>query len=138
LREQIQNDKKLIQVTTGLYRVLLINAIATGAFGLLLLFFGDTVGKLVGMDNSMAIRIVGFGLIIFITFVYWASRQKVISANMLLVFAIIDLIWVIDSLILISYFSMTIIGLVGVLLVALLVAVFSFFEFYYYRVNRLS
>ncbi|WP_051271378.1 hypothetical protein [Shimazuella kribbensis] len=128
-----QTGTKQVDLTKGLRWLLLFNAISTGAFGFVLLLFGPFVGEIAGLDHSSAIRLTGFGLLVFISFVYWASRQRVMSANMLLVFAFIDLIWVVDSILLVSFLNLTLIGLIGTLLVAMLVAVFSIFEFYYYR-----
>jgi hypothetical protein len=134
--EQVQTVKKMVQVTKGLQFLLLINALSTGFFGLVLLLFGGTVGNITGIEHPLTIRIAGFGLLIFISFVYWASKQKDIPANMLLVFAIIDLLWVIDSFLLVFYLPLTTFGIIIVILVAILVAVFSFYEFYFYRVNQ--
>lgn len=133
-----QNKKKQVVVTQTLRWVLLINAISTGGFGLVLLFFGGFVGELTGIDSVLSIRLVGLGLVVFVMFVYWASTQKIMSANMLLAFALIDLIWVIDSAIMISYLPLTLIGIVGIVLVAILVGIFSLFEFYFYGKREMN
>lgn len=128
---------KKIAMSNGLKWVLLTNTFVTGGFALLLVLLGDLIGQLTGINAGTVIRLVGVSLLIFVSFTYWAAKQKQIPATMLLTFAIIDLIWVIDSFALVSFFSLTMLGIVGVILVALVVAVFSYFEFYFYQVNKI-
>ncbi|SHF38270.1 hypothetical protein SAMN05444392_1197 [Seinonella peptonophila] len=128
---------KKVTISNGLKWILLVNTFSTGGFALILLLFGNFVGQLTGIENGLIIRFVGFGLLVFVSFTFWAAKQKQIPANMLLTFAAIDLIWVIDSAILISLLPLTVVGIIGIILVALLVAIFSIFEFYFYKVNQI-
>jgi hypothetical protein len=136
VRDADMKSKK-IAMSNGLKWVLLTNTFVTGGFALLLVLLGDLIGQLTGINAGTVIRLVGVSLLIFVSFTYWAAKQKQIPATMLLTFAIIDLIWVIDSFALVSFFSLTMLGIVGVILVALVVAVFSYFEFYFYQVNKI-
>ncbi|UVI28474.1 hypothetical protein [Paenibacillus spongiae] len=120
--------------------ILLANGFSTGAFGLILIFFSHFVATLTGLDHSSALVEVGIFLVVFVAFVFWTVKLKFIPPRYVLIYSVVDFLWVIGSVYLIASdgtsFIMTYLGIWAVSLVALVVGVFAIFEFKYWWVNR--
>ncbi|WP_232699116.1 hypothetical protein [Brevibacillus daliensis] len=120
--------------------VLLANGFSTGALGIILIFFSHFVATLTGLDHSSALVKVGIFLVVFVAFVFWTVKLKFIPPRNVLIFSVVDFLWVIGSVFLIATdgisFMMTYLGIWAVSLVALVVGVFAIFEFNYWWVNR--
>ncbi|WP_312113265.1 hypothetical protein [Brevibacillus reuszeri] len=134
LKQSVKGDR-LIR------HVLLANGFSTGAFGLLLIFFSHFVATLTGLESSSALVGTGLFLVIFVAFVFWTVKMNFIPPLNVLIFSVVDFLWVIGSIFLISKdgtsFTMTYLGIWAVGLVALVVGIFAIFEFYYWWINRL-
>jgi vacuolar-type H+-ATPase subunit I/STV1 len=120
--------------------VLLANGFSTGVVGLILIFLSHFVATLTGLDRSSALVEVGIFLVVFVAFVFWTVKLKFIPPGYVLIFSVVDFLWVIGSVLLITtnetMFLMTYLGIWAVSLVALVVGVFAIFEFNYWWVNR--
>jgi hypothetical protein len=125
-------NKNQILMTPILRRVFLFDAIGTGVFAFLLIFFADLTGELAGVDSIITIQIVGIGSIFPASFSFWAARKERLPAILILLFATMCLIWVIGSMILMFLVPFTMIGMVGIATVAFLVAIGGSFMFYFY------
>lgn len=121
-------------------KVLLMNAVSSGACGLLLLLFPRFVADWTGLDNRMALMGTGIFLLIVVAFLSWTATRSVISPRVVLIFSIVDFLWVIDSLLLLggngSAITITTIGIWAVILVAAVVGVFATFEASFWWHNR--
>jgi hypothetical protein len=120
--------------------VLLANGFSTGVVGLILIFFSQFVATLTGLDRSSALFEVGIFLVVFVAFVFWTVKLKFIPPGYVLIFSVVDFLWVTGSVLLITtngtMFLMTYLGIWAVSLVALVVGVFAILEFNYWWVNR--
>ncbi|TDF93749.1 hypothetical protein [Paenibacillus piri] len=134
---QQQNGVKTIAGGTLIRKVLLTNAASSGAVGLLLLLFPGFAGSWTGLDNLTALAGTGVFLLIVVAFLWWTATRNVVSPRQVLVFAILDFLWVIDSALLLGVSgSVTTIGIWAIIVVAAVVGVFAIFEMSYYWHNR--
>lgn len=140
MKHQEKNRVNPLAEEAMIRRVLLMNAISSGACGLLLLLFPGLVADLTGLDNQMSLMGTGVFLLVVVAFLSWAATRSVISPRVVLVFSIVDFLWVIDSLLLLVgngfAFSITPFGIWAVILVAAVVGVFAICEATYWRYNR--
>lgn len=90
------------QIQIPLRKVLLINGVASGAVGLILIFFSPFVANITGLSYPAIIFEVGIGLLLYVAFLFWAASRKSVPAFTILLFAIIDFLWVIDSILLLE------------------------------------
>jgi hypothetical protein len=130
-----------VKPTTGdtlIRKVLLTNAVSSGACGLLLFLFPGFVTSWTGLDNRTALVGTGIFLLIFVVFLAWTATRGVVSPRIVLIFAILDFLWVFYSFLLLggNGSAMTVSGIWAVILVAAVVSVFAIFEVSYYYHNR--
>ncbi|QED48024.1 hypothetical protein [Cytobacillus dafuensis] len=132
--EKSMNGDKFIRY------VLLANGFSTGLVGLILIFFSHFLATLTGLDRSSMLVETGIFLVIFVAFVFWTVRMPFIPPMYVLIFSVVDFLWVIGSIFLIAkdgiWFKMTYFGIWAVVLIALVVGVFAIFEFYYWWINK--
>ncbi|WP_051620958.1 hypothetical protein [Paenibacillus sp. UNC451MF] len=134
---QQQNGVKTIEGDTLIRKVLLTNAVSSGAVGLLLLMFPGFARSWTGLDNLSALAGTGVFLLIVVALLLWTATRNLISPRLVLFFAILDLLWVIDSVLLLGVNgSVTAIGIWAIIVVAAVVGVFASFEMSYYWHNR--
>src|SRR6218665_3013554 len=97
---------------TTLKNVLLINALSSGATGLLLIEFPSFTSQLFGVTQTMPFMATGIFLVAFALLVYYASRQKPTNKALVRWIIALDIMWVADSLILVAgqLFGFTLIG----------------------------
>ncbi|UHA75433.1 hypothetical protein [Paenibacillus sp. 481] len=119
-------------------KILLVNAVASGGTGLLLLLFPGFVGELTGLDNQAALMGVGAYLLLVVALLLITASRKVVSPKAVLTLSVIDFLWVAKSIVLLGASGpyLTAIGVTAVIFVALVVGVFAVFEAVYYKHNR--
>lgn len=132
-----QNGVRTIEGGSLIRKVLLTNVVSSGAVGLILLLFPGFAGHWTGLDNHTAVAGTGVFLLVVVAFLLWTATRNVVSPRQVLVFSIIDLLWVIDSALLLGVSgSVTTIGIAAIILVAAVVGVFAAFEMSYFWRNR--
>ncbi|MFD0679352.1 MULTISPECIES: hypothetical protein [unclassified Paenibacillus] len=136
-----QNGAKSVTGDFLIRKVLLTNAVSSGACGLLLLLFPKYVTDWTGLDNRSALIGTGIFLLIVVSFLVWAATKKVVPYRGVLIFSIVDLLWVVDSILLLgangSVVTLTVFGIWAIILVAVVVGIFAIFEASYCWRNRL-
>lgn len=115
---------------TSLKNVLLINALSSGATGLLLIEFPSFIAQLFGVVQTMPFMATGIFLIAFALLVYYSSRQKPANKTLVRWIIALDIMWVIDSLIIVvgQLFDITFIGYAVTLAVALWVGLTAYLQ----------
>ncbi|WP_337041721.1 hypothetical protein [Emticicia sp. 17c] len=115
---------------TNLKNVLLINALSSGATGLLLIEFPAFTAKMFGVAASLPFMLIGVFLVGFSLLVYYASRQNPLSRNLVRLIIFLDIVWVVDSLIIVipQLFSLTFIGYALITAVAAWVGLMAFLQ----------
>ncbi len=115
---------------TTLKNVLLINALSSGATGLLLIEFPSFTAQLFGVLQTMPFMATGIFLVVFSLLVYYASRQKPANKTLVRWIIALDIMWVADSLIVVGgqLFDFTLIGYALTSAVALWVALMAFLQ----------
>ncbi|GAB3502135.1 hypothetical protein [Emticicia fontis] len=115
---------------TTLKNVLLINALSSGATGLLLIEFPSFTAQLFGVSQTMPFMATGIFLVAFSLLVYYASRQKATNKTLVRWIIALDIMWVADSLIVVvgQLFGFTLIGYAITTAVALWVALMAFLQ----------
>ncbi|GAB2551607.1 hypothetical protein [Spirosoma aerophilum] len=113
-----------------LQTVLTINALSSGATGLLLLVLANPIAQLFGQSSTGAFTEVGLFLVAFAGFVLYQSRRTPVSAGAIRVIIALDCLWVIGSVILLAWPSvqLTGIGQVAIAAVALWVALMAYLQ----------
>ncbi|MCH5583832.1 hypothetical protein MK805_02475 [Shimazuella sp. AN120528] len=129
-------EKTQIVVTPLLRGTFLFDAISTEIFALTLLFFANRIGSLAGVNTIVTIRIVGIGSVFPTFFSFWAARRKILPKNLVLLFAIMCVLWVLGSIVLIVLVPFTNIGIMGISVVAFLVTIVASSLFYFYFSNH--
>lgn len=120
---------------TFIRKVLLTNAVSSGACGLLLLFFPGYVANWTGLGNRFALVETGVFLLVFVAFLVWTASRSIVSPAAMLVIAVLDIFWVIGSALLLedkgTTETMTVFGSWAVIMVTAVVGVFAIFEVLY-------
>ncbi len=86
---------------TSLKNVLLINALSSGATGIVLVLSGGFIANVFGLSEPLAFQGVGIFLIAFGILVLVEGRQKETRAGRVQLIIALDLLWVAGSLIII-------------------------------------
>ncbi|MCD9022609.1 hypothetical protein [Cohnella silvisoli] len=125
---------------TLIRKVLLTNAVSSGACGLLLLSIPGYVAVWTGLDSRTALVETGIFLLLFVAFLVWTATRSIVSPTAVLVIAVIDILWVVGSALLLEVKgttgTMTVFGLWVIFLTAAVVGVFAIFEVLYCWRNR--
>jgi hypothetical protein len=113
-----------------LKNVLFINGISSGVTGLGLLVFAQAIGPITGISEPITWYAVGIFLTLFGIFVLTQAKAQPLNQNRVRIITALDASWVIGSLIVVtSPVELTIIGQVGIIAVALWVALMAFLQF---------
>ena len=80
---------------------MLINALSSGATGLLLMSFPGYTAQLFGVPAKMPFVVVGIFLLLFALFVFAQSRSNPMNKRWIKVIIAIDVLWVIESLVIV-------------------------------------
>jgi hypothetical protein len=109
---------------------LTINAASSGVTGLGLIIFASPVAELFGLSETAPFIGVGIFLILFACFVFLVGVNKSINPKAVRLIITLDTLWVIASLVLvaIAFSSISLIGILTILAVALWVAAMAFLQ----------
>ncbi|HZH96476.1 MAG TPA: hypothetical protein VEY06_11350 [Flavisolibacter sp.] len=112
---------------TTLKNVMLINALSSGATGLLLVIFSGYTAELFGVTGQLPFVAVGILLLLFAVFVFAHSRRNPLSKAWIRVIIAIDILWVIESLVIVfpKMFGFSALGYMLIVAVALWVTVMA-------------
>lgn len=125
---------------TFIRKVLLTNAVSSGACGLLLLSFPGYVAEWTGLGNRIALVETGVFLLVFVAFLVWTASRSIVSPAAVLIITVLDFLWVVGSALLLedkgTTVTMTVFGVWAVILVAAVVGVFAISEAFYCWRNR--
>lgn len=100
-----------------LRNVLLINAVSSGATGLLLVLFSDFFAGLFGIESVSPFLETGIFLLAFAGFVFYEGRKSNINAGRIRLIIALDALWVVASILLLVLQPVTI-TLIGNLFIA--------------------
>ena len=114
----------------SLSNILKINAISSGATGLLLSIFPSTAAHIFDTTSTTPFIAVGIFLVLFALFVFTASNAKPINNNSVKTIIALDTVWVVASAVavLFLYSSISSIGSVLIVGVALWVALMAYLQ----------
>ena len=109
---------------------MLINALSSGATGILIAVFSGYTAQLFGVSQRIPFVAVGMFLIAFALLVYVHSRSNAVSKGWLKLIVILDTLWVIESLILVfsQLFKLSTIGYALIIAVAVWVALMALLQ----------
>jgi hypothetical protein len=113
-----------------LKNVLLINALSSGATGLLLALFPKFFGDLFGHSSSQPFILVGIFLIAFAVLVFAQSRKSQVSKSWLKLIIALDVLWVVESLFIViaQLFGLSMMGYLLIAAVAAWVGLMAFLQ----------
>ncbi len=114
-----------------LRNVLLINAVSSGATGLLLVLFSDFFAGLFGIESVSPFLETGIFLLAFAGFVFYEGRRSSINISRIRLIIALDTIWVVASVALLGLqpVAITVIGNLLIAAVALWVAGMAILQF---------
>ena len=112
---------------TNLKNVMLINAVSSGATGLLLILFPGYTAQLFGAGRQLPFVLAGIFLVLFAVLAFWHSRRDPLSTGWVKIIVALDILWVVESLILLfpKLFGFSAVGYMLIAGVALWVAVMA-------------
>lgn len=115
---------------TRLENVLLVNAISSGATGLLLILFPGFIAGIFGVSQTLPFTGVGIFLVLFALWVFSHSRKVPRQPKGVRWIIIIDITWVIGSLVIIfpQLFGLSSTGYLLIGAVAIWVALMAFLQ----------
>ena len=114
-----------------LRNVLLINAVSSGATGLLLVLFSDFFASLFGIESVSPFLETGIFLLAFAGFVFYEGRRSNTNTGRIRLIIALDTLWVVGSILLLMLqpAAITLIGNVFIAAVALWVAAMAVLQF---------
>lgn len=114
-----------------LRNVLLINAVSSGATGLLLVLFSDFFAGLFGVESASPFLETGIFLLAFAGFVFYEGRRSNVNTGRVRLIIALDTLWVVASVLLLVLqpVAITWIGNVFIAAVALWVAAMAGLQF---------
>jgi hypothetical protein len=111
-----------------LQRTLLVNGIATTMTGLIALVAAPWLHTILGPTSPALLALIGAGLLAFAGVLFAQARRERIDARMAWAIAVIDIAWVIGSIVVVEVGVLTTIGNLLVAAVAAAVFVFAILE----------
>ena len=113
-----------------LKNVLLVNALTSGATGLLLILFKTSVAQLFGSATQWPFIAAGIFLVVFAIMVFAQSRKQQVSKGWVKLIIALDIMWVVESAIILlpQLFGLTSVGYALIGAVALWVALMAFLQ----------
>lgn len=111
-----------------LKRTLLVNAIATAMTGLLALIGSPWLPAILGQASPALLAVIGAGLLAFAGVLFAQARRERIDRRVAWAIAVMDIAWVIGSIVVVEVGVLTLIGNVIVAAVAAVVLVFAILE----------
>lgn len=116
-------------------RILLGNTIFSGVGGLLLIVAARPVANFLGLDASLAILIIGIGLLGYAGLLYINAARTEVSRSFVLFAIIADTTWVLLSILLLltGWVSFSVEGKWAVGILAVIVDIFATLQFLEWR-----
>jgi hypothetical protein len=111
-----------------LKRTLLVNGIATAMTGALALVASPWLPAILGPTPPSVLAIIGAGLVAFAGVLLVQSRRERIDRRVAWAIAVVDILWVIGSIMLVEIGVLTLLGNLVVAAVAAVVLVFAILE----------
>ena len=110
-----------------LKNVLTVNALSSGATGIILIAFDQPITSIFGIESNGPIIGVGIFLSLFALLVFKESRKDLPQSNAVRFIVALDILWVVTSftLVLLQLFQLTTIGYVLISAIALWVALMA-------------
>ena len=107
-----------------------INALSSGATGLLLLLFPGAISRLFGAAANWPFTAAGIFLVLFALFVFTEAKQPLPRRNRVRWIIALDVLWVVESaaLLLPGFLSLSVVGSLLIAGVALWVALMAFLQ----------
>jgi hypothetical protein len=115
-----------------------IDAIVTLAIGAISLADAQPLASLLGIQPALALEILGAVLIVYGAFLFYTAAQAQISRRIAIAAIVLDLIWVVDSAILLvaGWLPLTSAGMWTIGLIAVAVAAVAELKFFGLRRMR--
>ena len=109
----------------------MVNAISSGATGLLLALFPGIAAGIFGVSDSVYFLEVGIFLILFAAFVLYVATRKPINLRSVMLVTSLDVLWVLASIVAVFLLAGTIStpGIVLIIAVAAWVALMALLQF---------
>lgn len=114
-----------------LKNVLLLNAVSSGVTGLILAALSGTVASLFEVTQALPFLSVGLFLVFFAVLVFYAATRQVVNSPLVWSIVLLDSLWVVSSLLIVSL-QLFVISFLGYLLisgVAAWVALMAFLQY---------
>lgn len=110
---------------------LLVNAISSGATGLLLALFPNIVAGIFGVSDTVYFIETGVFLVLFAAFVMYVGTRKSIKIKSVMLVTTLDLLWVAASIVSVFLLSgiVSTIGIVLIIAVAAWVGLMALLQF---------
>lgn len=108
-----------------LQKILLGNALFSLISGLVLLVFCSSLAHIFEVHNEAPFRLLGIGILLFSVFVFWVVKRQ--NTKLAISIIIMDLLWVLGSLLLVIWrpFSISATGQLLIGVAALIVLIFA-------------
>jgi hypothetical protein len=113
------------------HRLLHLNALSTGACAIGMLLTRSVLHPLFGLDSPVLPDVLAVGLLGYAGALVVAARREAVDRQTLMVFAVVDALWVVASAVVLSLFwgQFTPVARVLVIGVALVVEVFAALQY---------
>lgn len=114
----------------SLQTVMLVNAVSSGATGLLLIVLANLIAQLMGTSAIGVVREVGFFLVAFAGLVFYESRRNPMRLERVRFIVILDCLWVLTSLVvvLVPAIELSILGRVVIVTIAAWVGLMAWLQ----------
>ncbi|MEL6832094.1 MAG: hypothetical protein AAFP77_03845 [Bacteroidota bacterium] len=114
-----------------LRRAILANAAFSTLCGIALTAFPTWIAQNLGVSNPLILRLIGIGLLLFVVSLVHTATRAHISRVQIQAIIIQDLLWVVGSIILLMIrpFGLSTVGLWAIDIVAIMVAVFAYWQY---------
>lgn len=116
------------------------NSIFSGISGITTLILMDPLNQLIGISEPLVLPILGVGLILFAGTIVFHATRKVIDPMQVKLIIVQDLLWVVGSVVILSFqmFGLTHLGYILIGVIAIAVADFTFLQYHGLKNYRAS
>lgn len=110
---------------------LLVNAISSGATGLLLALFPSLAAGIFGVSQTVYFVEAGIFLVLFAAYVLFVATRNPVKLRSVMIVTTLDLLWVLGSIVVVFLLAgiVTTIGIVLIIAVAAWVALMALLQF---------
>ena len=115
---------------TTLKNVLIINALSSGATGIILIVFAQFIATLFAIPQVQPFWGTGIFLIVFAALVLYTSSKNPISSSLVQLIIMLDSLWVVISIVIVLFhvFNLSLTGYVLISAVAIWVAAMAYLQ----------